>query len=230
MLRLGSVAVDPPLVLAPMAGITDHVYRLMLRSDRRRGAGHHGVHLLGGHHAGKRPAASQAPLLRGGAPALDPDLRVGPGAHGGGGRDRRGAAARRLRHQHGLPGQQGPEGVRRCGADGRPRPGAPDHPGGPRAPVDPAHGQVPAGARRRAPELPRARPHLRGRRRRRRGPARPDGPADVHGPRRLDPDRGVEARRLDPRRRQRRHRDGRGRGRDVPGDRLRRRHVRAARR
>src|SRR5499427_5485582 len=31
MLRLGPVAVDPPLVLAPMAGITDHVYRLMLR-------------------------------------------------------------------------------------------------------------------------------------------------------------------------------------------------------
>jgi nifR3 family TIM-barrel protein len=31
MLRFGTVPVDPPLVLAPMAGITDHVYRLMLR-------------------------------------------------------------------------------------------------------------------------------------------------------------------------------------------------------
>jgi tRNA-dihydrouridine synthase B len=31
MLRLGPVPVDPPLILAPMAGITDHVYRLMLR-------------------------------------------------------------------------------------------------------------------------------------------------------------------------------------------------------
>ena len=30
-LRLGSLEIDPPLVLAPMAGITDHVYRLMLR-------------------------------------------------------------------------------------------------------------------------------------------------------------------------------------------------------
>lgn len=31
MLQIGALAVDPPLVLAPMAGITDHVYRLMLR-------------------------------------------------------------------------------------------------------------------------------------------------------------------------------------------------------
>ncbi|HSD72874.1 MAG TPA: tRNA-dihydrouridine synthase family protein, partial [Thermoanaerobaculia bacterium] len=31
MIRLGSLRVDPPLVLAPMAGITDHLYRLMLR-------------------------------------------------------------------------------------------------------------------------------------------------------------------------------------------------------
>jgi tRNA-dihydrouridine synthase B len=31
MLNLGQLSVDPALVLAPMAGITDHVYRLMLR-------------------------------------------------------------------------------------------------------------------------------------------------------------------------------------------------------
>src|SRR5438046_10720791 len=31
MLRIGTLRVDPPLVLAPMAGITDHLYRLMLR-------------------------------------------------------------------------------------------------------------------------------------------------------------------------------------------------------
>jgi len=31
MLLFGTVPVDPPLILAPMAGITDHLYRLMLR-------------------------------------------------------------------------------------------------------------------------------------------------------------------------------------------------------
>jgi tRNA-dihydrouridine synthase B len=31
MLRFGPVPIDPPTVLAPMAGITDHAYRLMLR-------------------------------------------------------------------------------------------------------------------------------------------------------------------------------------------------------
>jgi len=31
MLRLGTVSVNPPFLLAPMAGITDHLYRLMLR-------------------------------------------------------------------------------------------------------------------------------------------------------------------------------------------------------
>ena len=31
MLKLGAATIDPPLILAPMAGITDHLYRLMLR-------------------------------------------------------------------------------------------------------------------------------------------------------------------------------------------------------
>src|SRR6478752_10290054 len=30
-MHLGTLSIDPPLILAPMAGITDHAYRLMLR-------------------------------------------------------------------------------------------------------------------------------------------------------------------------------------------------------
>ena len=96
--------------------------------DRRRRPRDDGVHLVGGDHPGQRAAAPQDGLLRRGASALDPDLRLGSGAHGRRGRHRRGARAGRLRHQHGLPGQQGAQGLRGRGADGRPPARAPDRP------------------------------------------------------------------------------------------------------
>src|SRR6266542_2665018 len=64
--------------------------------DRGRGAGDDGVHLVGGRQPRQRAADSQDGLLERGTAALDPDLRLGRGAHGGGCRGRRGARPRRL--------------------------------------------------------------------------------------------------------------------------------------
>ena len=180
MLQLGPLPIDPPLVLAPMAGITDHVYRLMLRRIGGVGPRDDGVHLLRGDHAGQRAPAAQDALFGRGAAALDPDLRVGPRAHGGGGRHRRGARARRLRHQHGLPGEQGPQGLRRRGADGRPAARARNRALGEEAADDAADGEVPPGPRRPPHELSRPRAHVRGRGRGGGRDARAHGAADVH--------------------------------------------------
>ena len=120
-MRLGSLNVDPPLFLAPMAGITDRDFRLIVR--RIGGVGMVGMEFLPakGLVAGDRRtlqllhfADEERPLsmqIYGGDPAT-----LGAAA-----RQVAALGRRRRRHQHGLPGQQDPQGVRRGGADGRPR-------------------------------------------------------------------------------------------------------------
>ena len=42
-MRYGKVQIDPPLVLAPMAGITDRQFRLVLRRVTGKRIPHHSV-------------------------------------------------------------------------------------------------------------------------------------------------------------------------------------------
>ena len=129
MLTYGSVSVDPPLILAPMAGVTDRDFRLIVRriggvgvvsmefiSSRAIVHGNRRTRELMHFCDEERPLAIQiygsdaATMARGRASG-------------------RGARRRHLRHQHGLPGEQGAQGLRRRRPDGRPRAGRVDRRG-----------------------------------------------------------------------------------------------------
>ena len=98
-------AVSPPLVLAPMAGITDMTYRLLLR--RLGGVGLVTMEFVSSEGLTRGNWRTER-LLR-----FDPDERplsvqiygADAARDGPGRRARRGDAGRRLRHQHGLPGE-----------------------------------------------------------------------------------------------------------------------------
>ena len=162
MLTLGPVRVDPPLVLSDGGHYGPRV-PADAAAHRRRGACDDGVHLLRGDHPRQRPAAAQAALLRRGAAAVHPDLRLGRGTRMAAAADIVEGLARRLRHQHGMPGEQGPQGLRGSGADGGPAARAGDRSLGQEAAVDSADGEVSPGIGRPADELPRPRQDVRGR-------------------------------------------------------------------
>jgi enoyl-CoA hydratase/carnithine racemase len=75
----------------------------------------------------KRAAGAHALHGRGTA-HLDPDLRPRSHEHGRRRAHRRGDRRRHLRRQHGLPGEQDPQGMLRLRPDGRPRAGNSHHP------------------------------------------------------------------------------------------------------
>ena len=76
MLRLGNVPIDSPLVLAPMAGVTDRHFRLILR--RIGGVGLVTMEFISsrGADARRRADLDLMHFCPGGAADLDPDLRL----------------------------------------------------------------------------------------------------------------------------------------------------------
>ena len=229
-LRIGPIAVDPPVVLAPMAGRHRRAVPRRVLAVRRRALRVGDDHGPGARGA-QRAHAGDAALRRLRGHPLGAALRHRP-AHprrGGAVPGRRGRRRPR-RHELRLPGPQGHPQGRRLGAPGAPRAAARHRArrrGGRRA--DPGHHQVPHGRRRRDPHLPRHRPHRRGGGRGGHRAPRPHRRAALQ---RLGPlgrhRRAQGPRHHDPGARQRRHLGGPRRAGDAGPDRLRRRGGRAA--
>ena len=229
---IGPYALAAPVVLAPMAGVTNAPFRELCR---RYAPGLVYVNEM----------VMATPVVHGNAktdrmitfgvgesPAQPAAVRVRPADHGGRGAQAvRRRARRPHRHQLRLPGRQGHPPWRWRGGAGSARtaPGDPARRGLERLAVRRAgHRQVPDGTVRR---LAHPHPHRRGvcggggRGDR---PARPHRPAALLRRGALGRDRRTEAgRRIDPGARQRRHLGGRRRRPDDGRDRLRRRRHRS---
>ena len=122
VMKIGSVALTSPLVVSPMAGMTDTAFRRLVKR-------HGGCGLV------VSEMVSSEGLVRG----IDRTLEYAeyteeerpvsiqifggePGADGRSGAGRRGHGRRHRRHQHGLPGSEGGEAQRRLQPDARTRP------------------------------------------------------------------------------------------------------------
>ena len=192
MLRFGTVPVDPPLVLAPMAGITDHVYRLMLR--RIGGVGLVTMEFISSEAITRGNARQMRKLL-----FSDEERPLSIQIYGSDA-ERMAAAAEIVEElgpdvcdiNMGCPANKVLKGCAGAALMGDLRSRAPDHPRGPVELSIPLTVKFRLGLDDVAEELPRARPDLRRRGRRRGRDARAHGAADVHGPRRLVPHRGPE--------------------------------------
>ena len=173
-LTIGPLTVDPPVVLAPMAGVTNAAFRQLCR---RYGAGLYVSEMVNarGLRGGGREELATGRLRARRVAPIAPAVRHRPDD---GGRGRAPARRRRPRRPHRpqlrLPGparspatvavpRAGPPPVVR-GRGGRGRPGRRRRAG---------HGEDADRPRRRADHLPRRRPAGRRRRSRRGGPARP---------------------------------------------------------
>ncbi len=209
--------VDPPLFLAPMAGVTDRDFRLIVRriggigvvsmefiSSKLLLAGDRRTRKMMAFVPEERPLAVQ---IYGSDPAILAEAA----------RIVDGLGVDLLRHQHGMPGEQGAGRLLGRRPDGRPGAGRAHRARGACRNNSAADRQIPARARRETQKFSRDRPHLPGGRGRGGDPARPHRPPDVRGPRRLVLHRRAEGGPRHSGDRQRRHPRGGRRARALPG-------------
>ena len=173
-LRIGGLELDVPVVLAPMAGITNTAFR---RLCREFGAGLYVSEMITSRALVERTPESMRLITHheSETPRTHPALRRRPedGRRGGHHARRRGPR-RPHRPQLRMPGAEGHPQGRGSGAALEAR-AVPRHRRGRREGRGrrPAHDQDAQGHRRRPPHLPRGRAHRRGRGRRRGRAARP---------------------------------------------------------
>ena len=120
-MKIGTVALASPFVVAPMAGMTDTAFRRLVK--RQGGCGLVVTEMVSseGLVRGHRSHARVRRVHRRRAAGLDSDLRRRSGEDGGRGADRRRHGRRHRRRQHGLPGAEDREAQRRLQPDARAR-------------------------------------------------------------------------------------------------------------
>ena len=211
-LTLGPLTVPVPVVLAPMAGITNAAYR---RLCAEQGAGLYVCEMITSPRPGRARLddPEDAGLRRARDDPFGAALRHRPGVRRQGHRDPlRGVRRAPRRPQLRLPGPQGdPQGRRGSAAvEARPARRDPALRGRRRRAVRRAgHDEDPQGPRRRPPDLSRRRPDRAGVGRRRDRAARADRGPVLQRPRRLGGHRPAGRERRHPGARQRRHLGGR---------------------
>ena len=224
-LTLGPLTVPVPVVLAPMAGITNAAYR---RLCAEQGAGLYVCEMITSRGLVERDSTTLKMLVFDELETdpLGPALRHRPGVRRQGHRDPlRGVRRPPRRPQLRLPGAQGdPQGWRGSAAvEARSARRDPAVRGRRRHAVRRAgHHEDPQGARRRPPDLPRRRPDRAGGGLRRDRAARPDRRPVLQRPGRLGGHRPAGRARRHPGPRQRRHLGGGRRAADGRADRCRR--------
>ena len=233
-LAIGGIRVVPATVLAPMAGVTDTVFRRFIRNLGGCGlimtefTSSHGVKASGGKFKKKTTRTFKyLNFSAGRASHFGATVRGRSGRDGGRGAHLPGSGIRHPRYQFRMPGEQGHQVQRRLGLPARSGAGRTDSHQGPGGDFDSLHHEV-----SRRLERPRAGRGRHGAARRELrtaggGAASANPGAGLQRARRLAADRGSEGGGEDSGDRQRRHPDAGGRDAHGQGNGLRRGHDRA---